>query len=170
MNRSSSTNANERVVVKPIQEASRSLPNPFADFPYSCVESYFLTFNAGDFGATAALFAEDGVLFPPFEDGILGQEAIASYLQAEASGMTLNPRSAMLVPPEDEPTQPGQKVEVKGTVKTPLFGVPVRWIFRVNAGDRICSVGIQLQASLEELLHFKQAAPQQPAESEAEAE
>jgi hypothetical protein len=134
--------------------------NLFADLPFTCIEQYFLTLNNGDFEATSALFAKDGVLFPPFEDGILGPRAIATYLKAEASGMQLNPRTAILHDLEDNPPLPGQKVEVKGTVKTPLFGVPVRWIFRVDAGDRICSVGIQLLASLGELLQLRPQAAQ----------
>lgn len=149
------------------QVVPESMPNnPFANLPYSCLEKYFSTFNAGEFEATSALFAEDGVLFPPFEDGILGPEAIATYLQAEASGMNLTPRLVTLLPLDGEAVFSGHKVEVKGSVKTPLFGVPVRWIFLVDEGDRIRSVGIQLLASLEELLRFKpQAAPASPGES-----
>lgn len=135
-----------------------------AGLPFTCIKQYFATLNAGDFTATAALFAEDGVLFPPFEDGILGQAAIANYLQTEASGMQLVPHSAGLCPDDDSdaaaPTT-GQTLEVKGMVKTPLFGVPVRWIFVVDAGDRIRSVGIQLLASLAELLQFKPEAANQ---------
>ncbi|MCX7595706.1 MAG: nuclear transport factor 2 family protein, partial [Fischerella sp.] len=45
---------------------------------------YFQTLNAGEFDDTASLFADDGVMYPPFESGIVGQEAIASYLKQEA--------------------------------------------------------------------------------------
>ena len=47
---------------------------------------YFETLNAGDFEAGAALFAPDGVMYPPFESGITGSGAIANYLQQEAQG------------------------------------------------------------------------------------
>lgn len=42
---------------------------------------YFQSLNAGEFDATANLFANDGVMHPPFESGIVGPEAIASYLK-----------------------------------------------------------------------------------------
>ena len=160
MNRPSSVENMGRTTDEATPVIAHLLSDPFVDLPFTCIKQYFLTFNSGDFEATSVLFAEDGVLFPPFEDGILGPEAIATYLKAEASGMQLNPRTATLYPLEDTPPQPGQKVEVKGTVKTPLFGVPVRWIFRVDAGDRICSVGIQLLASLGELLQLRPQAAQ----------
>ena len=41
------------------------------------VLQYFETLNAGNFQATAALFAEDGILEAPFEDSLHGKEAIA---------------------------------------------------------------------------------------------
>ena len=168
MNRLSSAEEMGCAKAELISASAFPQPSPFAGLPFACIEQYFLTFNSGNFEATSALFAEDGVLFPPFEDGILGQEAIAAYLNVEASGMHLNPRAATLYPLEDNPPQPGQKVEVKGAVKTPLFGVPVRWTFRVDERDRICSVGIQLLASLGELLQLKpQAAQDKLAKSDA---
>jgi hypothetical protein len=36
---------------------------------------YFETLNAGEFEATAALFAVDGVMRPPFESDIVGTDA-----------------------------------------------------------------------------------------------
>lgn len=53
--------------------------------------SYFETLNVGNFEACAALFAADGVMYPPFEEGLVGPEAIATYLHQEAQGMKLNP-------------------------------------------------------------------------------
>ena len=45
---------------------------------------YFQTMNAGEYDATAALFAPTGAMHPPFEQPIEGPDAIATYLKAEA--------------------------------------------------------------------------------------
>ncbi len=52
---------------------------------------YFETLNAGEFEATAALFAEDGVMHPPFESGIVGPNAIAAYLNKKPKILKLTP-------------------------------------------------------------------------------
>jgi len=138
--------ADSRAIVPTLTE-SISIPG----IQEPLVEQYFTSFNAGDFQRTVALFAEDGVLFPPFENGILGREAIATYLQTEAHGMMLHPcqgTSQFL----DAETR---EVEVSGYVKTPLFGVNVRWIFVLNGDNNLQSVGIVLLASLQELLHLR---------------
>jgi len=114
------------------------------------VQQYFATLNAEEFEGTVALFASDGVLFPPFEDGILGPEAIATYLRREARGMALHPRQGTSHPLDAETRQ----VEVTGYVKTPLFGINVRWIF-VITDTAIQSVGVVLLASLQELLQLR---------------
>lgn len=112
---------------------------------------YFETLNAGDYVATAALFAEDGVLHPPFESGIVGPEAIATYLQAEATGMQLLPRQGITEPLTDEHTQ----VQVSGKVQTPWFGVNVSWLFVLNAQQQITEMTIKLLASPQELLNLR---------------
>jgi ketosteroid isomerase-like protein len=66
---------------------------------------YFETMNAGDYQATAALFADSGAMQPPFEKSIEGQDAIATYLEAEAKGMELLPRKGIAEMLEDNSTQ-----------------------------------------------------------------
>ena len=44
----------------------------------SLIIRYFETLNAGEFKETASLFSSEGVLEAPFEEGIKGQEAIAT--------------------------------------------------------------------------------------------
>ena len=38
---------------------------------------YFQRLNAGEFAETAGLFAEDGVLIAPFEEGMRGRQALS---------------------------------------------------------------------------------------------
>ncbi len=112
---------------------------------------YFETFNGGEFAETAALFASEGILNAPFEEPIVGRDAIAAYLDAEARGMQLFPRKGRVEPSEDNQTQ----VEVKGHVQTPWFSVNVGWIFLLNAQQEILSVTVKLLASLEELVKIR---------------
>lgn len=44
---------------------------------------------AQDFQGVAQLFVSDGELHPPLEEPIIGNSAIAQYLQTEAAGMKL---------------------------------------------------------------------------------
>lgn len=111
---------------------------------------YFETFNSGDFQQTAALFAENGEMRPPFESAIVGQEAIAAFLEAEAKGMQANPREGIVEPLEDDKLQ----VQVSGKVQTPMFGVNVSWIFILAQGE-ILFTTIKLLASPQELLNLR---------------
>ena len=119
----------------------------------SVVQRYFETFNAGQFAATAALFAADGQMNPPFEEPMVGPEAIAAYLEAHAKGMQLNPRQGIAEPLENNQTQ----IQVSGKVQTPWFGVNVSWIFILNQEHEIISVTIKLLASPQELLDMRQS-------------
>ena len=112
---------------------------------------YFETFNAGDFEATAALFAEEGAMQPPFESPITGAEAITSYLNSEAQGMKLYPREGIIETPEENHTQ----MQVSGQVQTPYFGVNVAWYFTLNPEGEILYTRIKLLASPKELLSLK---------------
>lgn len=117
---------------------------------------YFETLNRGDFEATAALFAEDGALVPPFEEAVVGPGAIATYLHAEATGMRLHPRRGTLVPTETGDIQ----YEIRGHVQTALFGVNVGWLFVLSANDTtrddtIKLVRVKLLASPQELLNLR---------------
>lgn len=112
---------------------------------------YFETLNAGDFEATANLFAQDGTLNAPFEEPIVGREAIATYLETEAKGMKLLPQEGIIEPLEDDLT----KFHLQGKVQTPLFGVNVAWKLILNRAKEIVSVEVKLLASLEELAKLR---------------
>lgn len=112
---------------------------------------YFQTMNASDYQATAALFADTGAMHPPFEQPIEGQDAIATYLEAEAKGMQLLPRQGIVEPQDDGQTQ----FQVTGKVQTPLFGVNVAWIFILNSEREIVYAKIKLLASPQELLGLR---------------
>jgi hypothetical protein len=112
---------------------------------------YFATLNAGEFEQTAALFAAVGALHPPFEATVIGEEAIAAYLQAEAQGIQLFPREGIAELLDD-----GQlMVQVSGKVQTPWFSVNVAWVFLLNWEREIASATIKLLASPQELLNLR---------------
>lgn len=117
----------------------------------SVVVRYFETMNAGDYDATASLFADTGVMQPPFEEPIEGRDAIATYLKAEAKGMKLSPRKGIAETLEDDQTQ----IQVSGKVQTPVFGVNVSWIFILNPEQEILFTKIKLLASPQELLSLR---------------
>lgn len=122
---------------------------------HPAVMPYFETLNAGDFQATANLFAADGVLNAPFEEPIVGRSAIATYLKAEAQAMQLYPRESISERLEDDHLQ----IHITGQVQTPVFGVNVAWFFRLNPELEILSVTVKLLASAQELLSLR---PHQP--------
>ena len=112
---------------------------------------YFETLNAGDFEATANLFADDGVLHAPFEDPIIGCISIATYLKKEARGMQLEPQKGVSQILEDGKVE----VQVSGRVQTSAFGVNVGWLFLLNSDQKILSVTVKLLASPQELLNLR---------------
>jgi hypothetical protein len=112
---------------------------------------YFQTMNAGEYDATAALFAPTGVMHPPFEQPIEGPDAIASYLKVEAKGMKLFPRKGTVETLENDQIQ----FQLSGKVQTPVFGVNVGWIFILNARREILYAKIKLLASPQELLSLR---------------
>ena len=124
------------------------------------IQRYFGTLNQGAFEQTAALFAQDGQMVPPFEQPIEGREAIARYLDAEARNMSLTPLECEPIAPSTDPSDevPNdddvQYFLVRGKVKTPLLGVNVAWQFDLNATNEIVKVRIKLLASLQELIKF----------------
>lgn len=112
---------------------------------------YFETLNAGEYQQTSALFASEGAMHPPFEAAVIGPEAIATYLQAEAQGMQLYPREGIVELLED-----GQlSVQVRGRVQTPWFSVNVAWLFLLSPEREINSARIKLLASPQELLNLR---------------
>ncbi|MBE9093914.1 nuclear transport factor 2 family protein [Tychonema sp. LEGE 07203] len=115
------------------------------------VLQYFETLNAGDFAATANLFAEEGVLHAPFEEPIVGKSSIATYLKTEARGMQLAPQQGISQVLEDDRVE----VQVSGRVQTSAFGVNVGWLFLLNSRQEILSVTVRLLASPQELLNLR---------------
>lgn len=112
---------------------------------------YFETLNAGDFEATANLFADDGVLHAPFEEPIIGSISIATYLKTEARGMQLEPQQGVSQILEDGNVE----VQVSGRVQTSAFGINVAWLFLLNSDQKILSVTVKLLASPQELLNLR---------------
>ena len=112
---------------------------------------YFETLNAGDFEATANLFAEDGVLHAPFEEPIIGSSSIATYLKTEARGMQLEPQQGVSQILEDGNVE----VQVSGRVQTSAFGINVAWLLLLNSDQKILSVTVKLLASPQELLNLR---------------
>lgn len=112
---------------------------------------YFATLNAGEFTATAALFADDGAMNPPFESAIVGPEAIATYLQQEAQGIKASPRQGL-----EEVLEDGQiQVQVSGKAQTSWCGVNVLWLFTLNQQKQITYTQIKLLASPQELMALR---------------
>jgi hypothetical protein len=112
---------------------------------------YFESLNAGDFEATANLFAEDGVLHAPFEEPIIGSSSIATYLKTEARGMQLEPQQGVSQILEDGNVE----VQVSGRVQTSAFGINVAWLFLLNSDQKLLSVTVKLLASPQELLNLR---------------
>lgn len=112
---------------------------------------YFETLNAGEFEATAALFASDGIMHPPFESGVVGAQAIAHFLQQEAQGIRACPSEGIL-----ETLENGQiQVQVSGKAQTSWCGVNVLWLFILNQQRQIIYTKIKLLASPQELLSLR---------------
>jgi hypothetical protein len=119
------------------------------------VLSYFKAMNADDFETALALFTPDGALQPPFQKPIVGREAIASYMRAEAQGLNIMPKQGI-----SEALPDGSKqVKVTGVVQTPWFGVNVgmniAWRFLLNPQGKIFFVAIDMLASPQELLSLR---------------
>lgn len=117
----------------------------------SVIVDYFETMNAGNYQATAALFAESGIMQPPFAEPITGREAIANYLQTEAKGMQLVPQQGLSEISENAQIQ----IQVSGKVQTPVFGINVSWIFILNPQQEIIFTKVKLLASPQELLNLR---------------
>lgn len=115
------------------------------------IARYFQTLNAGEFTATAALFAEDGIMYPPFESGFVGTDAIATYLEQEAQGIKAEPQQGITeILPNAQ-----IKVQVAGKAFTSWCGVNVLWLFILNPQRQIVETRIKLLASPQELLAMR---------------
>lgn len=111
---------------------------------------YFQTMNAGEFHLTAALFAENGVMYSPFEEAIIGTEAIANYLSKEAQDIKVYPQQSIV----GNTVLDNSRFQVTGKVETPLFRVNVLWDFALNQEKEITCTKIKLLSSSKELLPF----------------
>ena len=133
---------------EPSQKASEHLSLATAK---DRIAAYFDALNRDDFQASAELFAAEGQLLPPFESAIVGREAVAAYLQAEAKGMraVIQTLEAELLP------SGAVSLRAIGQVQAPLFAVNVSWQFIVNSASEIVSVKIKLLAALKDLINFK---------------
>ena len=116
------------------------------------IEQYFQALNDENFQAAAELFATDGVLYPPFHQGVTGREAIVHYLEEEARGVKLFP-SHYSSPPLGSGSP---EYIVTGKVQTSLFHVNASWQIMLNADSEIQSVKVKLLASLVELMNLQQ--------------
>ncbi|MCT7974040.1 nuclear transport factor 2 family protein [Laspinema olomoucense] len=115
------------------------------------IQQYFKGLNEGEFELVSELFAPFGELRPPFEEPVVGPEAIAAYLQAEAKGMKLYPGAEFR-----ESVEGGNRhFEIRGQVETAFFKVNVAWFFVLNAAAEILSVRVKLLASLKELVNLR---------------
>lgn len=114
------------------------------------VAAYFAAFNQGDFDTVVSLFAETGRLKAPFEEMIVGPEAIRAYLEQEAAGMEAKLTELVTLPLESGQRQ----VIVQGSVKAIVFNVKVAWTFCLNAANQLEEVQVKLLASLEDLVHL----------------
>ncbi len=137
LSQSSSANTTQELTIEGITEAT--------------ILGYFQTLNAGDFDATANLFANDGVMHPPFESGIVGPEAIANYLKKEALGIKASPEQGISETLEEGLIQ----FQVRGKAQTSWCGVNVLWQFVLNPQREILYTKIKLLASPQELLKMQ---------------
>ncbi|MEH2027791.1 ketosteroid isomerase family protein [Nostoc sp.] len=112
---------------------------------------YFQTLNAGEFEATAALFAVDGVMRPPFESDIVGIAAIAAYLKQEGQNIQAYPNAGIAETLENGDIQ----VQVTGKAQTSWCSVNVLWLFILNQQRQIFYTRIKLLASPQELLSLR---------------
>ncbi|MFW9259205.1 nuclear transport factor 2 [Nostoc sp. KVJ20] len=113
--------------------------------------SYFETLNAGEFEATAALFAVDGVMRPPFESDIVGKDAIAAYLKEEGQNIKAYPNTGIAETLENGDIQ----IQITGKAKTSWCSVNVLWLFILNQQQQIFYTRIKLLASPQELLSLR---------------
>ncbi|MCC5616262.1 ketosteroid isomerase family protein [Nostoc sp. CHAB 5836] len=124
---------------------------PIEGITQPSVLRYFETLNAGEFEETAALFAIDGVMRPPFESDIVGTDAIAAYLKQEGQNIKAYPKTGIAETVENGDIQ----IQVTGKAQTSWCSVNVLWLFILNQQRQILYTRIKLLASPQELLAFR---------------
>jgi hypothetical protein len=115
--------------------------------------NYFHTLNNQNFQATAALFAEEGVLCPPFDNPVVGRVAIETYLSTEAQGILLLPQRGTAIDESGDGNV--QNYKVFGKVRTALFFVNVAWNFSLTSQAEVVLVTVKLLESLEKLMKIR---------------
>jgi hypothetical protein len=117
--------------------------------------AYFEAMNRDDFDAAVALFEPNGALQPPFQEPIIGRDAIAAYMRSEAQGLNMMPTRGIV----EYSTDGFKKLKITGKVQTPWFGVNVAmniaWRFALTPEGKIFFVAIDMLASPEELLNLR---------------
>lgn len=121
------------------------------------IEQYFETFNQQAFDQTAALFAAQGSLTPPFEGAIVGRGKVQAYLAKKAVNMHAQPEEWNF--PADGDTvndgPPLYRVAVQGRVKAIVFQVSVLWEFEIAPTCEIAIARVKLIATPKELLSLR---------------
>jgi hypothetical protein len=87
-------------------------------------------------------------MYPPFECAVIGQDAIATYLDKEAQDIKAYPQQGMSDNLPDHHTQ----IQVTGKAQTSWCGVNVLWLFILNQNKQIIEAKIKLLASPQDLL------------------
>lgn len=111
------------------------------------IDEYFIQLNNANFLETAALFTEQGNLYPPFGKVVQGKSAIAQYLQKEALGMKFFPEAGEITFNHSN----NRHYQIQGKVTTHQFTVNVSWLFQLTPTQEISVLEIKLMASLKEL-------------------
>jgi len=116
---------------------------------------YFEAMNRDQFDQAVALFEPNGALQPPFQEPIVGREAIVAYMREEAQGLNMRPVQGIVQILEDGSKQ----LKITGTVQTPWFGVNVgmniAWRFALNPVGQIFFVAIDMLATPQELVGLR---------------
>jgi hypothetical protein len=140
-------------VVVPTEVSQRSEVS-IANVSNTTVLSYMNLLNANDFDALIELFLPDGALQPPFQQPIIGKEAVLRFFKEDCQNLKLIPDQGVTEPADDGFTQ----IKVTGKVQTPWFGagvgMNVAWRFLLNPQNKIFFVAIDLLASPKELVNF----------------
>jgi len=117
--------------------------------------SYFEAMNRDQFDVAIALFDPNGALQPPFQEPIVGRDAIRVYMREEAQGLNMMPEEGVSQTLPDGSKQ----VKITGKVQTPWFGVNVgmniAWRFALNPSGDIFFVAIDMLASPQELVNLR---------------
>lgn len=117
--------------------------------------NYFEAMNQDKFDVAIALFDPNGALQPPFQEPIVGRDAIRVYMREEAQGLNMMPEKGISQTLPDGSKQ----VKITGKVQTPWFGVNVGmnigWRFALNPTGDIFFVAIDMLASPQELVNLR---------------